>query len=113
MKLHRPPAAEHIEDQICPEGGNYMFNDVPADNVTQGVHGTVKQLKHLGKYVDREYNEDDAAARIARREKDGDEWDRSGSVILNIKIYTEIPRAAEFGHVPIDDAGDTDAQQDG
>ena len=90
-----------------------MLYDVAADNMTQGVYGTVKQFKDLGEYVDSEYSEDDATARIPRREKDGDKGDRSGSVILNIEIYTEISRSSEFGDVPIYDAGDPDAQQDG
>jgi len=90
-----------------------MFNDVAADNVTHGVHGTVKQLEHLGEYVDSEYKKNDSTARITRREKDGDERNSSGSVVLNIEIHAEIARASEFGHVPIDDAGDADAQQDG
>jgi hypothetical protein len=110
MRLQRPPALEHIENQIYAESGNDVLYDVPADNVTHGVHGTVKQLKHLGEYVDRKYNEDDTTARIARRKKNGDERDRSSSVILNIEIHTEIPRASEFGEVPIDDAGDADTQ---
>ena len=90
-----------------------MLYDVPADNMTQGVHGTIEQLKHLGEHVDRKNKKNDATARIPRRKKNGDEGDGSGSVILNIEIHTEIARTSELGQVPIDDAGDPDAQQDG